>query len=91
MASRGSHFNEIIFLYQPEGLYFQIKKKKFEKIFSSFLKAFCKKKVYGGPYISTRRSDYISIRDKAFDFWVMVMFLARVYQSYCAFRIGILL
>ena len=26
MASRGSHLNEIIFRYQPEGLYFQIKK-----------------------------------------------------------------
>ena len=36
MASRGSHLNEIIFHYQPKGLYFQIKKKKFEKIFSSF-------------------------------------------------------
>ena len=26
MASRGSHFNEIIFHYQSEGMYFQIKK-----------------------------------------------------------------
>ena len=26
MASRGSHLNEIIFQYEPEGLYFQIKK-----------------------------------------------------------------
>ena len=26
MASRGSHFNENIFHYQPEGLYLQIKK-----------------------------------------------------------------
>ena len=37
-----SHLNEIIFHYKPEGLYFQ--KKKFEKIFSSFFKAFSKKK-----------------------------------------------
>ena len=36
MAIRGSHLNEIIFHYYPEGLYFQIKK-KFEKIFSSFV------------------------------------------------------
>ena len=36
MASRGSHLNEIIFHYYPEGLYFQIKK-KFRKIFSSFV------------------------------------------------------
>ena len=26
MASRGSHLNEIIFHYYPEGLYFQLKK-----------------------------------------------------------------
>ena len=36
MASRGSHLNEIIFHYKPEGLKF-------------FLKHFLKKKVFGGP------------------------------------------
>ena len=32
MASRGSHLNEIIFHYYPEGLYFQIKKEIWENI-----------------------------------------------------------
>ena len=41
MASRGSHLNEIIFHYYPEGLYFLIKKKlrKYSVVF------FYKKKV----------------------------------------------
>ena len=32
MASRGSHWNEIILLYKPEGLYFQLKKEICENI-----------------------------------------------------------
>ena len=32
MASQGSHLNEIIFHYKPEGLYFQIKKEILENI-----------------------------------------------------------
>ena len=45
IASRGSHLNEIIIHLLMKGLYFQIKK-KFEKIFSNFFKAFSKKKSY---------------------------------------------
>ena len=50
MTSHGSHLNEIIFYYQPEGLHFQIKKEICENIQWFFLKHFSKKKVFGGPY-----------------------------------------
>ena len=49
MAIRGSHLNEIIFHYQPEGLCFQIKKRNFKKIFSSFFKTFSKKRYLTDP------------------------------------------
>ena len=32
MANRGSHLNEIVFHYWPDGLYFQIKKEIWENI-----------------------------------------------------------
>ena len=58
MASRGSHLNEIIFCY----LYFQIKRKKFEKIFSSFFKAFSKKKsIWRGPKMKGLSSEYLEL------------------------------
>ena len=53
MASRGSHLNEIIFHYEPEGLYFQIKKEVSENIEQFFLKHFPKKKRYlADPVVS---------------------------------------
>ena len=51
MASRESHLNEIIFHYEPEGLYFQIKKINLRKYSVVFFKAFSKKKVFGKLYI----------------------------------------
>ena len=50
MASRGSHLNEIVFHYQPEGLYLKKKKRNLRKYSVVFFKAFSKKKVFGGPY-----------------------------------------
>ena len=52
MASRRSHLNEIIFHYYPEGLYSQIKKKKFREIFSRFFKKHFPKKMYLADPIS---------------------------------------
>ena len=53
MASRGSHLNEIIFHYYPEGWYFQIKKKReFRKHPVVFLKHFPKKGIWQTLYFS---------------------------------------
>ena len=44
MARRGSHLNEIICYYYPEGLYFQIKKEIWENIEKFFIKHFPNKR-----------------------------------------------
>ena len=60
IASRGSHLNEIIFLYYPVSIVFSKKKIKFEKIFSSFfLKHFPKQKRYLEDPI--HEQDYLKI------------------------------
>ena len=52
-ASRGSHMDEIIFHYQPEGLYFQIKKEILRKYSVVFFKAFSNKKGYLADPVNT--------------------------------------
>ena len=50
MVSRGSHLNEIIFHYQPEGLYFQIhQSRNLRKYSVVFFKYLPKKNLFGGP------------------------------------------
>ena len=56
MASRGSHLNEIIFHYKPEGLYFKKKKEICENIQQFFFIAFSKKKGYWSELLGQRET-----------------------------------
>ena len=70
MASRNNRLNEIIFNYQPQGLYFQIKNENLRKY-----SVVPKKKLFGGPYSNT----YIHMKYNRIYCFILFLLLYFIY------------
>ena len=72
MASRGSHLNEIIIHYKPEGLYFKKKKKNLGKYSVVFFKAFRKKRSLADPVHKATPNDRVFFKNFSWEAYTVV-------------------